>query len=693
MLLATAASFFKGHLLVLVSMALCAVVFCAMTDSSWAAASEPPTPITDIPKISGVKVDGAVSDWKGQGLVIRAVAGENALLRKSADFQVVGRLGWNDEGVLLQVDVTDSTPAEKADAGRMFEGDSVEFFLMPTDKTAGFPQIVASPGVSKDVTAARVKLFDYRSIGFKKDAPAFTPRVAARKTEHGYIMDLVLPFSSIKVKPEVGTVVGVRFAVNDSDGSTLQRGGWMNYNNGPWWGNFPLVRLAEKASAPNAIAIWGGTDELKSIYVSAIAEPELAGKMFTVLDGFKILSSVPLALDGNRATAQIRLPIPSPALVGGPAVVAGIPTNLAAQVEGRALRPITLPDITKLRQDMFLSGSNQGFRGPDRATAWLKPRGAEVLAAGEFPKVEYSEPERIRQNFGPYTIDTAYYNAQFARVSKATAAGRYGAVSTVFLDGTTDSYTIYQTLFCTGDVAPAGGNAAALAAKAENPAATSFDIAKADREWWHAMRKKLGTAVRYEYFVRLPKGYDDDAKKLWPVIFYLHGSGRGEEPQRARVDGPQGYAQAHPDFPCIVVSLRSPGGWLPPAVEEVIDEVAATTRTDPARYYLCGFSMGAMGTWSVTEDRPERFAAVAAVGGRTGDLKRIAAIKHPPAWVFNGADDTTTLPGDGMKRYEALKAAGVEVKWTEIPNAGHVDSDDIAYKMDELYTWLLQHHQ
>lgn len=713
MMLAGLTSYFKDSLLMAASVALCAAVLSAMAScgpvSYEQPLSRPDQPkITDLPKVTGVKVDGTVSDWKGQGLVIHALAGENALLRKSSDFQATGRLGWNEEGVLLQVDVTDSTPCEEPDAGRMFQGDSVEFFLMTTDKTASFPQVIASPGRGtptppernadaaakeariKDVSAPRVKTFDYRSIAFKKDAPAFTPRIAVQKTDHGYIMDMLLPWTSIKIKPELGTIVGVRFAVNDSDGPAQQRGGWVNSTTGAWWGNFPLVRLADKPSAPSPIAIWGGCDELKSIYVSAIAESQLAGQTIRVLDGAKTLATATLTKDGDRATAQVRLPIPPPV----PVAAATIPASLTVQLDGQTVQTITLPDIAKVRKDMFLSGQSQGGRGPDRANAWLKPRGKEVFSGTDFPMIDYPDPARITANFGPYSLDTAYYDAQFNRVTQPTIPGRYGAVTTVFLNGTTDTYTLYQTLYCAPkDAVPVKQSAAEAAAKAENPAASKFDLEKTDRQWWQAMRQKLGTAVRYEYFVRLPKGYDDDPKKLWPVIFYLHGSGRGEEPQRARVDGPQGFAQTHPDFPFIVVSLRSPGGWLPTAVEEVVDEIAASTRTDPTRYYLCGFSMGAMGTWAISQDRPDRFAAIAAIGGRFADLDRVKVIKNPPAWIFNGSDDTTTTSADARKMYDALKAAGAEVRWTEIPDAGHVDSDDIAYKLDELYTWFLQHHR
>jgi poly(3-hydroxybutyrate) depolymerase len=393
-----------------------------------------------------------------------------------------------------------------------------------------------------------------------------------------------------------------------------------------------------------------------------------------------------LTRDGDRAVARIHLPIAPPTGVG-PAP--GIPAKLSVQMDGQVAQTIALPDLAKLRKDMFGAGE----RRQRSQNAWLRPRGEQVFSGGGFPKFDYPDPERIRSNFGPYTIETAYYDSHFARVTKPAGPGRYGAVTTVF-DAYSDTCTLYQTLYCAppGE-APATQPAMMLAAQAENPGATRFDAAKADRDWWHALRKKLGTAVRYEYFVRLPRGYDADPQKRWPVIFYLHGSGGGDDPRVARTDGPQSFAAAHADFPFIVVSLRTPAGWLAPAVEDVIDEVAATMRTDPARYYLTGFSMGGVGTWSVAQDRPERFAAIAAIAGEHGDLDRAATIKGPPAWVINGAEDTVAIPADALKMVEALKAAGGEVKWTRVPGAAHGDSYAIAYQWDELYAWFLAHHR
>lgn len=665
--------------------ALAAVFVCLLAGGRGWAVDAAAAQVTDIPRVSGVTVAaGEVSDWKGQGLVVRALAGESALLRKSSEFEAVGRVGWNDEGVLLQVEVTDSTPFEMANAGDLYQGDSVELYLMPAGKSAEMIQIVASAGRTRENPTARVKVLDYRTRAFKMDAPAFTPRVAAKKTGDGYILELLLPWSSMKITPAAGAVVGLRFDVNDSDGKAQQRAIWTNHDAKAEWMQLAQVRLAEKASEPAPVAIWGGYDEASATYVNAIAEPALAGKTLYVTDGARVLAHAELQADGGRAIAQVRMPFPA----AGESL-----SELHVQMEGQPESVIKLADANKLRKDLFLSGQARGF-GFGRTAAWLKPAcEAEVFSGDVLPKCGYPDAERIKQLVGGFSIETVYFDAHYNRVTRAAAAGRYGAVTTVIAtDGA--MITVDETLYCVAkSAAQSAASARELAAREHNAAATAFEAAKLDRDWWHGLHKQLGTATRYEYYVRLPKGYDDDHKKRWPVLFCLHGSGGGDNPQGIRDGGPMKYAKEKADFPFIVVALRSPGGWQPPAVEDVIDAVTASYRTDLARYYLTGFSMGGMGTWSVVQDRPERFAAIAAVGGRHGDVASASAMKSVAAWVINGADDTTTTAADALEMVEALRAAGGEVKWTAIPNAGHGDSHDAAYSWDELYSWFLQHHR
>jgi predicted esterase len=649
---------------------------------SWAADAAT-AHVTEIPRVSGVTVRaGEVADWKGQGLVVRALAGESATLRKSAEFEAAARLGWNEEGVLLQVEVTDSTPFEDANTDDLYNGDSVELYLMTADKSGGMVQLVASPGRTKDNPAPRFKVLDYRTRAFKADAPPFTPRVAVKTGGKGYVLEMLLPWSSMKIKPELGTMIGLRFSINDSDGATQQRAVWINHDAKAEWMALVPVRLAERASEAAPIATWGGYDEASATYVNAVAERALAGKTLSVTDGAKVLAQTQLQPDGNRAVAQLRLPFPA---------LGETLNELSVQLDGQSVSTIKLANADKLRKDMFLSGRGSGR---ERTPAWLKPVcEAEVFTGAAFPRCGYPDPERIKQLVGKFSIETVYFDLHYNRVTRPFGPGRYGAVTTV-IAGDGSSFSVDQTLYCQqGDAPPSTLAARLLAARDLNPASTAFEAAKLDRDWWHALHRQLGTATRYEYYVRLPKSYDDDQQKRWPVIIYLHGSGGGDNPNDVRDGGVQKAARERASFPFIAVSLRSPGGWYPPAVEEVIDAVAASCRTDLTRYYLTGFSMGGMGTWTVVQDRPERFAAIAVVGGRHGDLSSAAALKSVAAWVINGADDTTTTPADALKMVEALRTANAEVKYTEIPKAGHVDSYEEAYTWDEIYTWFLQHHR
>ena len=127
------------------------------------------------------------------------------------------------------------------------------------------------------------------------------------------------------------------------------------------------------------------------------------------------------------------------------------------------------------------------------------------------------------------------------------------------------------------------------------------------------------------------------------------------------------------------------------AVKDVMDEIDAKYRTDPQRCYLTGFSMGGIGTWAVALDQPDRFAAIAPVGGRAGNPAQAARLKGVAAWVFNGAADTGTTSSEALKMVGALQAAGAEVKWTEVPDADHMESYEYVYRHAELYSWFLEH--
>jgi predicted peptidase len=260
------------------------------------------------------------------------------------------------------------------------------------------------------------------------------------------------------------------------------------------------------------------------------------------------------------------------------------------------------------------------------------------------------------------------------------------------------AFTTYRTLFREPDGWSGENHDAVTAAASFEGILTSRhrpDAArKAEQDSIHALRKHIGTQIHYDYEVKVPSDYEVGSDRRWPLIVFLHGSGGGDDQSWPTVklkDGPMDIAHREHRFPFIVVALRSPGGWFPPAVGDAIDDVESKYAVDKSRVYLTGFSMGGFGTWSTAYDQPNRFAAIAPVAAGSGNAELMPLIKNVPAWVFNGGADTTTSAALARSAVEALKRAGGTVRYTEFPGQGHVDAPRLAYADKELYDWMLRH--
>jgi predicted peptidase len=151
--------------------------------------------------------------------------------------------------------------------------------------------------------------------------------------------------------------------------------------------------------------------------------------------------------------------------------------------------------------------------------------------------------------------------------------------------------------------------------------------------------------------------------------------------------------QAGKDFPFIVVSPQCERSqrWHPDAVAQLVDELCGRYKVDRQRMYLTGLSMGGFGTWDTIAAHPKLFAAAAPICGG-GDPSRVALHKHIPTWVFHGAKDAVVPLARSEEMVEALKAAGVDVKFTVYPEAGH-DSWTETYDNPKLYDWFLRHQR
>ncbi len=207
--------------------------------------------------------------------------------------------------------------------------------------------------------------------------------------------------------------------------------------------------------------------------------------------------------------------------------------------------------------------------------------------------------------------------------------------------------------------------------------------------------KTITKTVGYKYLLYLPKDYFN-RKKQWPMILFLHGSGeRGDNLETVKIHGVPKIIEGRDNFPFIVVSPQCPqgerwsNGWAIETLNALLDEIIKNYSIDTNRIYLTGLSMGGFGTWSLAEEYPERFAAIAPVCGG-GDPEKAYKIRRIPVWVFHGAKDNVVPIRNAEVMVDALKKYEGDVKYTVYPDAGH-DSWTETYNNPKLYDWFLEH--
>lgn len=200
--------------------------------------------------------------------------------------------------------------------------------------------------------------------------------------------------------------------------------------------------------------------------------------------------------------------------------------------------------------------------------------------------------------------------------------------------------------------------------------------------------------VRLRYLLFLPKDYEKQPRKKWPLILFLHGAGeRGDDLALVKIHGIAKIVEEQPDFPFIAVSPQCPENTLwwehTPTLKALLDQVMAEYAVDDRRIYVTGLSMGGYGTWSLAMAHPDLFAAIAPICGG-GFSEFVEILRDVPVWAFHGDEDPAVPLAAGQRMVEALQAVGGDVRFTVYPGVGH-DSWTETYENPELYEWFLQH--
>jgi predicted peptidase len=208
-----------------------------------------------------------------------------------------------------------------------------------------------------------------------------------------------------------------------------------------------------------------------------------------------------------------------------------------------------------------------------------------------------------------------------------------------------------------------------------------------------------GASHTFKYRLLTPAKIEPGKK--YPVVLFLHGAGERGDDNRAQLKYlPTWMAEEkmRAAYPCFLIAAQVPNDakwvnspWdkktsqpLPKEMSDsmklavgILDEVIKTEPVDTSRVYLTGLSMGGYGAWDLAVRMPERFAAVVPICGG-GDDTMADRLVNVPLWCWHGDADPAVPVQRSREMIAAIKKAGGNPKYTELPGVGH-DSWTRAY--------------
>jgi predicted peptidase len=121
----------------------------------------------------------------------------------------------------------------------------------------------------------------------------------------------------------------------------------------------------------------------------------------------------------------------------------------------------------------------------------------------------------------------------------------------------------------------------------------------------------------------------------------------------------------------------------------MIEQTLQQEQIDPDRVYLTGLSMGGFGVYDLAMRYPDRFAALGAICG-AADTTKVSTIRDVPTWIEHGADDTVVAVERSRNIADALRKAGGNPTFVELPGVGHNSWTPAYEDNDGLLPWMFR---
>ena len=378
---------------------LAALAGCSFLTKSTAA-----DPLTyDIPRLSGITIDGSGADWNERGLLISPLAPADGNMPAVTDCDAKVRLGWNENGLLVLAHVVDKADNEDPDETSLYRADSVELYLARS-RNAGSENVqwIVGPGFDNDRPGLRCHFYDHRL----KQSPA-TAIVKSSKTADGYLVEALLPWSTILTgPPKAGTTAAFQIDVNDRDGDSRRQLLWY-----PAPDAYRLdtsmnsIRLVDGPPAPRAVPglALAGKVHYGKIDVDVIAGSSMVGHTVSLVDNGREVASAKLIEDNGRARQKMSVPVPTSGLTG---------STVTITIDGSAFQRLQLPNYMAARAD--------------RIDAEGLTLSQYIFSDSTFPVIDFSNPGDAADILGDYHIKTRFFDPFMKEVRSPDKPGRYG---------------------------------------------------------------------------------------------------------------------------------------------------------------------------------------------------------------------------------------------------------------------------
>jgi pimeloyl-ACP methyl ester carboxylesterase len=173
------------------------------------------------------------------------------------------------------------------------------------------------------------------------------------------------------------------------------------------------------------------------------------------------------------------------------------------------------------------------------------------------------------------------------------------------------------------------------------------------------------------YRIYIPTSYE--TKDKIPVMLVLHGGGGDENYYPDMDDGTIPKIMEREGI--IMVSPRATSWFTGDGAKDMAQLVKLVLqeypKADKSRVYSTGVSAGGFGTYNITVEYPELFAAIACVSGSARNLDKIENLKNIPCLIIQGDSDPVVSKEIAKTTSAKLKELGYPHELKIFPTYGH----------------------